>query len=67
MCSRYGRRNAEKQTIAEHYRIREWEHHGLPLTADYNITPGTFQPVVKLNHDTGERELTQMEWGLVPH
>ena len=32
----------------------------------YNVAPQSWQPVVKLNPDTGERELTVMRWGLVP-
>jgi putative SOS response-associated peptidase YedK len=32
----------------------------------YNVAPQTFQPVVRLNPDSGERELTVMRWGLVP-
>jgi putative SOS response-associated peptidase YedK len=38
-----------------------------PMPPGYNITPGTFQPVVRLSHETGEREMTLMEWGLVPN
>jgi putative SOS response-associated peptidase YedK len=32
----------------------------------YNVAPQTFQPVVRLDAETGERELTVMRWGLVP-
>jgi putative SOS response-associated peptidase YedK len=32
----------------------------------YNVAPQSRQPVVRLNPDTGERELTIMRWGLVP-
>ncbi len=32
----------------------------------YNIAPQSFQPVVRLDPETGERELTVMRWGLVP-
>jgi putative SOS response-associated peptidase YedK len=32
----------------------------------YNIAPQSFQPVVRLDAETGERELTVMRWGLVP-
>jgi putative SOS response-associated peptidase YedK len=31
------------------------------------VAPQTFQQVVRLSHETGERELTVMRWGLVPH
>jgi putative SOS response-associated peptidase YedK len=38
-----------------------------PTPPGYNITPGTFQPVVRLSEETGEREMSLMEWGLVPY
>lgn len=63
MCGRYYRRS-DKQRIAEAF------HVGVPPTFDilpsYNVAPQPFQPVVRLNHDTGEREFAQMRWGLVP-
>jgi SOS response associated peptidase (SRAP) len=33
----------------------------------WNVAPQTFQPVIRLNRDTGERELVLMRWGLVPY
>ena len=64
MCGRYYRRS-DKQRIAEAYRI------GVPPTFDilpsYNIAPQTFQPVIRPNRETGERELAQMRWGLIPY
>jgi putative SOS response-associated peptidase YedK len=63
MCGRYVRRS-DKQKIAELFAI-----HG-PVLADFgpswNIAPQTFQPVIRLNRDTGEREIALMRWGLVP-
>lgn len=32
----------------------------------YNIAPQSLQPVVRLDSETGERELTIMRWGLIP-
>jgi putative SOS response-associated peptidase YedK len=32
----------------------------------YNVAPQTFQPIVRLNRDTGAREIVMMRWGLVP-
>jgi len=32
----------------------------------YNIAPQSFQPVVRLDPESGERELTVMRWGLIP-
>jgi putative SOS response-associated peptidase YedK len=64
MCGRYVRRS-EKQRIAEHFAV-----HGPSLPEfgpSYNIAPQTFQPVIRLNRDTGEREIVLMRWGLVPY
>lgn len=36
------------------------------LAPSYNVAPQSFQPVVRLSRETGERELTVMRWGLVP-
>jgi putative SOS response-associated peptidase YedK len=64
MCGRYARRS-DKQKIAELFAI-----HG-PVMPDFepswNVAPQTFHPVVRLNRDTGERELVLMRWGLVPY
>jgi putative SOS response-associated peptidase YedK len=64
MCGRYVRRS-DKQRITEHFHI-----HG-PSVPDfgpsYNVAPQTFQPVIRLNRDTGEREIVLMRWGLVPY
>jgi hypothetical protein len=64
MCGRYVRRS-DKPKIAELFAI-----HGpvLPdLRPSWNVAPQTFQPVVRLNRDTGEREFVLMRWGLVPY
>ena len=65
MCGRYLRR-ADKQRIAEAFRLGQLSE-DYPLPPDYNIAPATFQPVVRLNRDSGERELVMMRWGLVPY
>jgi putative SOS response-associated peptidase YedK len=36
------------------------------LAPSYNVAPQSFQPVVRLSPETGNRELTVMRWGLVP-
>jgi putative SOS response-associated peptidase YedK len=63
MCGRYYRRS-DKQQIAEAFRL------GLPTTFEilpsFNVCPQSFQPIVRLDKDSGERELTQARWGLVP-
>ena len=33
----------------------------------YNVAPQTFQPVVRLNRDSGLREIALMRWGLIPY
>ena len=64
MCGRYARRS-DKQKIAELFAI-----HG-PVIPDFgpswNVAPQTFQPVVRLNRDTGQREIVLMRWGLIPY
>src|ERR1700760_947510 len=63
MCGRYVRRS-DKQRIAEHFHV-----HGPSLPEfgpSWNVAPQTFQPIVRLNRDTGEREVVLMRWGLIP-
>jgi putative SOS response-associated peptidase YedK len=67
MCGRYGRRS-DKQRIAEWFHARNTDvfyndTFGVP---SFNVAPSTFQPIVRLNHETGEREIAYMRWGLVP-
>jgi putative SOS response-associated peptidase YedK len=63
MCGRYARRS-DKQRIAELFAIQG------PVLPDFgpswNLAPQTFQPVVRLNRDTGEREIALMRWGITP-
>ena len=66
MCGRYGRR-ADKQRIAEWMQTHDTNvFDDLYFEPSYNIAPQSFQPVVRLDPETGERELTVMRWGLVP-
>lgn len=64
MCGRYYRRS-DKQKIAEAFHATKVDDFPLPPD-DYNIAPSTMQPVIRANRDTGERELVQLKWGLVP-
>jgi putative SOS response-associated peptidase YedK len=64
MCGRYYRRS-DKQCIADAFEIGKLPP-GFELPPDYNIAPSTFQPVIRTDPETGERELTMMRWGLVP-
>lgn len=67
MCGRYGRR-ADKQRIAEWFRTHNTDVFNDPeLAPTYNAAPQSFQPVIRLNPDTGEREIAIMKWGLVPY
>jgi putative SOS response-associated peptidase YedK len=69
MCGRYGRRG-DKQRIAEWMQTHNadvfYEDDETNLAPSFNVAPQSFQPVVRLNSETGERELTVMRWGLVP-
>ena len=64
MCGRYYRRS-DKQKIAEAFHIAQVDDFVLPPW-DYNVAPSTTQPVIRQNHDTYERELVALRWGLVP-
>ena len=66
MCGRYGRR-ADKQRIAEWMQTHNTDvFDDSYLAPSYNVAPQSLQPVVKLDSETGERELTVMRWGLIP-
>src|ERR1700759_2828275 len=63
MCGRYVRRS-DKQRIAEHFHVH---NPSLPeFGPSWSVAPQTFQPIVRLNRDTGEREIVLMRWGLIP-
>lgn len=64
MCGRYFS-NSDKQKIAESFQLRHVPE--IALAPNYNIAPTTFEPVVRIGRDSGERELELMRWGLVPH
>lgn len=66
MCGRYGRR-ADKQRIAEWMQAHDTSVFDDSYFApSYNVAPQSLQPVVRLDSETGKRELTVMRWGLVP-
>lgn len=66
MCGRYGRR-ADKQRIAEWMQAHDTGVFDDSYFApSYNVAPQTLQPIVRLDTETGKRELTVMRWGLVP-
>jgi putative SOS response-associated peptidase YedK len=66
MCGRYLRRS-DKQRIAEAFHIAKGLADLVLPPWDYNVAPTSFQPVIRAERDTGERELALMRWGLVPH
>src|ERR1019366_1677586 len=63
-------RRGDKQRIAEWMQTHNTdvfdEFDETNLASSFNVAPQTLQPVVRLNGETGERELTIMRWGLVP-
>ncbi len=63
MCGRYYNRR-QKQEIAE--TLRATTVFEEPLAPNFNVAPATFQPSLRNQRDTGERELVLMRWGLVP-
>src|SRR5450755_4070303 len=66
MCGRYGRRE-DKQRVAEWMQAHDTDvFDDSYLAPSYNVAPQSMQPVVRLESETGERELTIMRWGLVP-
>jgi len=66
MCGRYGRR-ADKQRIAEWMQTHNTDVFDDSYFApSYNVAPQSLQSVVRLDSETGERELTIMRWGLIP-
>ncbi len=65
MCGRYLRRS-DKQRIAEAFRLGTLPDSFI-LPPDYNVAPTSMQPIIRLNRDTGEREMVLMRWGLIPY
>ena len=64
MCGRYVRKSTRRE-IANWFAAEDAE--GVEWGPSYNVAPQTFQPVVRLNRDTGQREIVLMRWGLVPY
>lgn len=63
MCGRYVRRSTKK-IIGDWFGVDP--EHMPEFGPGFNIAPQTFQPVVRLSRETGEREIVLMRWGLVP-
>ncbi|HEU4981259.1 MAG TPA: SOS response-associated peptidase [Acidobacteriaceae bacterium] len=67
MCGRYQRR-ADKQRIAEAFALGSVEGLAmdLDLAPNYNVAPGTMQPVIISDPDFGTRTLRMMFWRYLP-
>ncbi len=65
MCGRYFRRS-DKQRIAEAFHLGKIAPDFVLPEWDFNVAPTTFQPVIRENRDSGDRELILMRWGLIP-
>jgi hypothetical protein len=64
MCGRY-KRKSDKQAIATAFHV-----HGnlndLQLAPDDEIRPTSVQPIIRLNKESGERDLVMARWGFEP-
>ena len=64
MCGRYVRKSTRRE-IAAWFGVEDDE--AVAWGPSYNVAPQSFQPVVRLNRDTGMREIVLMRWGLIPY
>jgi putative SOS response-associated peptidase YedK len=64
VCGRYVRKSTRRE-IAAWFGVEDDE--AMVWGTSYNVAPQTFQPVVRLNRDTGMREIVLMRWGLIPY
>jgi putative SOS response-associated peptidase YedK len=53
---------SDKQRIADAFHLGRLPE-GFVLAPDYSVAPATFQPVIRLARETGEREIVMMRWG----
>jgi putative SOS response-associated peptidase YedK len=64
VCGRYVRKSTRRE-LAQWFGIDVSE---LPeFGPSYNAAPQSIQPIVRLNRDTGQREIALLRWGLIPH
>jgi putative SOS response-associated peptidase YedK len=63
MCGRYFTRRA-KQEIAERMQVKKVFAEA--MVPNFNVAPSTFQPVIRQERDSDEREMVLLRWGLVP-
>jgi putative SOS response-associated peptidase YedK len=62
MCGRYARKSAQ-ELLAEWF---EMDLEQMRWAPTWNAAPQSFQPVVRLNPETGVRQAALLRWGLVP-
>ena len=65
MCGRYYSL-FDKQQVAEHFHVRRTADNVGIIAPNWNVAPGDPQPVIRRSHETNERELVMMRWGIVP-
>jgi putative SOS response-associated peptidase YedK len=63
MCGRYATKR-DKQKLAEAFHAKRVFDD--PFAPNFNVAPSTFQPVIREEKDSAEREMVLMRWGLVP-
>jgi putative SOS response-associated peptidase YedK len=64
MCGRYVLKTTRRE-LARWFGVDQSE---MPeFGPSYNVAPQTFQPIVRLNRDTAQREIVLMRWGLIPY
>ncbi len=77
MCGRYVSR-ADKQALAEAFHASlapeledspysDGAEPAPDFAPDFNVAPQSWQPVIRIDRETGRRQLTRMRWGLVPY
>jgi putative SOS response-associated peptidase YedK len=63
MCGRFARKSTQ-EVLADWFGLELEE---MPWFApSYNAAPQSIQPAVRLNRDSGRREVVLLRWGLVP-
>jgi putative SOS response-associated peptidase YedK len=65
LCGRYYSL-FDKQQVAEHFHVRHTANNVGIIAPNYNVAPGDPHPVIRRSHETRERELVMMRWGIVP-
>jgi putative SOS response-associated peptidase YedK len=66
MCGRYHLTRADIAHLKEFYGVEEVDQLPYEVRVSYNVGPQSFQTVVRLNRDSGKREIALMRWGFVP-